>query len=144
MSDLLERLREPCLSDDVMRRWDVARAEISAGSTSSHPRDIIEAELDSWDEDRRAAADRIEALERELAQARAAPKFKPLVWTGEKGWRYFGKPPGKGFGQFCIWVWQSPKFGWFVGGHGKAFAAKEEAFAAAQADYECRLLDALE
>lgn len=70
MGDVLERLRQPIWTEDVMKRWDRARQLIASGHTGSLPRDIIEADLDGWDQERAEAADTIEALRAERDEAR--------------------------------------------------------------------------
>jgi hypothetical protein len=80
MGDLIERLRKPILNEDVMRRWDLVRSLIANGHTSSLPRDTIEADLDSWDEERREAADILEAKDAEIARLRKALGGHQL-WT---------------------------------------------------------------
>lgn len=62
---LVERLREPSISEGLMKTWDWIRRMIAEGDKSSYPRDIFESVIDGFDEERREAAARIEKLERE-------------------------------------------------------------------------------
>lgn len=86
-----------------------------------------------------------EALDMALA-AFSDPKaeavtVKPLVWEVEGGWRHIGKPPAR-FADFCYWVMDQDK-GYMVPTLKKTYPTLEEAKAAAQADYEARILSAI-
>ena len=67
---LAKRLETPIWTEAVMKRWDYVRRMIANGHTSSHPRDVVEADLDGWDEDRREAAATLRAQAAEIARLR--------------------------------------------------------------------------
>jgi hypothetical protein len=79
--ELVRDLREPIWTEAVMKRWDVVRQKIARGHQGSEPRDIIESDLDDWDDQRRAAADRIEADGKLIAEMRALV-FKAAHFNG--------------------------------------------------------------
>lgn len=66
MNEIVNRLREPMLSDDRMRGWDAMRKYIAEGGKASWPRDNLESWLDAADQDRTEAAAYIERLEAEF------------------------------------------------------------------------------
>lgn len=69
---------------------------------------------------------------------------KPLVWTEEIKGRFVGEPPN-GIGQLAFWVFDELPKGYFrPSPQGKQYHPNlESAKAAAQADYEARILAAL-
>lgn len=88
-------------------------------------------------------SDALEYLSRAILTDRARRmKVKGLEWTEEEKWRFIGRPPEK-MGDFCFWVLETNS-GWKVAGKEGKYGTAREAKAAAQADYERRILAALE
>lgn len=71
VAGLLERLKKPVYSDDLMIRWDCWRKLHKEGFGGSATRDEFESIIDWIDEERAAAASALERLHA-LAQAQAA------------------------------------------------------------------------
>ncbi|KFB11081.1 hypothetical protein [Nitratireductor basaltis] len=69
-------------------------------------------------------------------------KVKPLEWEVEGGWRHIGRPTAR-FADFCYWVMHQNR-GYVVPTLKEVRPTLEEAKALAQADYEKRILSALE
>lgn len=69
------RLRRTLLNEDVMAQWAKIRQHVKTNN-GSLPRDMFEAMLESFDEERTEAADKIEAL---LAQVEAAERMKQTL-----------------------------------------------------------------
>lgn len=79
-----------------------------------------------------------------LSATRTPSKVKPLVWVCEGGWRWKGVPPDGFFKSVAKWVWEKPSGGFKHAGSVEVFDTIEAAKAAAQVDYESRILSALE
>jgi hypothetical protein len=68
---LVERLRTPSDTPEVMSAWDSWRKYIKEGGGASWPRDAFECLLDNIDEERAEAADRIIALREAMGRQTA-------------------------------------------------------------------------
>lgn len=66
MADIVERLRIPSDTEEVMKAWDYLRAYLLEGKKGSYARDIFEALLSHIDEEREEAAGEIERLRKAL------------------------------------------------------------------------------
>lgn len=74
----------------------------------------------------------------------AAVTVKPLKWECEAGWRWKGTPPDGFFKSVAKWVSEKADgSGWVHAGDKTLYSTAEKAKAAAQADYERRILSVL-
>lgn len=69
-------------------------------------------------------------------------KVKPLEWREDERWRWLGIPPFKA-GNWGFWVMEH-NGSWQYMGDTETYSTREEAMAAAQDEYEARILSGLD
>lgn len=78
MADIVERLRIPSDTEEVMKAWDYLRSYLLEGKKGSYARDIFEALLSHIDEEREEAAGEIERLRKALEKVCTAIEREPV------------------------------------------------------------------